>query len=381
MKKIVIIGANEFQNPLILKAKEMGFETHVFAWRDGAVGEKSADFFYPISIVEKEKILEQCKKIKPDAVTTIASDLAEITVNYLSNEMGLLANSNKCIVASTNKYEMRKTFDDAGVAVPRFCYADLETDLSTIRDAMNLPVIVKPTDRSGSRAITKLDNWDGLGQAIEGAVSESFEKKAIIEEYLEGEEYSCECISFKGVHHFLAITKKFTTGNPHYIEIGHLQPSMLDDSVIERVKQVVFKALDALDIKNGASHSEFKVDKNGKVSIIEIGSRMGGDCIGSDLVPISTGYDFMKMVIQVAMGEKPDLASKSNMKVAAIRFILSKEDFSHYCMLLERYPEKIYRTSKINIVHEQDVVDSSSRYGFYILKCDSTEEAMELAQL
>ena len=61
MKKVVIIGANDFQNPLILKAKELGYETHVFAWKDGSIGEKTADYFYPISIVEKDKILEECK--------------------------------------------------------------------------------------------------------------------------------------------------------------------------------------------------------------------------------------------------------------------------------------------------------------------------------
>ena len=58
MKKIVIIGANDFQNQLILKAKEMGFETHVFAWQDGSIGERTADHFYPVSIVEIDEILE-----------------------------------------------------------------------------------------------------------------------------------------------------------------------------------------------------------------------------------------------------------------------------------------------------------------------------------
>ena len=66
MKKIVIIGANNFQMQLIKKAKELGYETHVFAWKEGAVGAKFADFFYPISIVEKDSILEECKKIKPE---------------------------------------------------------------------------------------------------------------------------------------------------------------------------------------------------------------------------------------------------------------------------------------------------------------------------
>ena len=72
MKKIVIIGANNFQMPLIKKAKQLGYETHVFAWADGAVGAEFADYFYPISIIEKEKILEKCKEIKPDAITSVA---------------------------------------------------------------------------------------------------------------------------------------------------------------------------------------------------------------------------------------------------------------------------------------------------------------------
>ena len=62
MKKIVIIGANDFQNQLILKAKEMGFETHVFAWQDGSIGERTADHFYPVSIVEIDEILEKCRE-------------------------------------------------------------------------------------------------------------------------------------------------------------------------------------------------------------------------------------------------------------------------------------------------------------------------------
>ena len=79
MKKIVIIGAGEFQLPLILKAREMGFETHVFAWATGAVGKNAADFFYPISIIEKEDILTQCKIIRPEAVVSVGSDLAVLT--------------------------------------------------------------------------------------------------------------------------------------------------------------------------------------------------------------------------------------------------------------------------------------------------------------
>ena len=124
MKKIVIIGANDFQNQLILKAKEMGFETHVFAWKDGAVGEKNADYFYPVSIVETDQILEKCREISPDAVASIASDLANITVCKVAAGLGLPGNSPECIRLSTNKYAMREAFTKAGIATPKFYRVD-----------------------------------------------------------------------------------------------------------------------------------------------------------------------------------------------------------------------------------------------------------------
>ena len=187
MKKIVIIGASELQNPLILKAKDMGLETHVFAWQDGSIGEETADFFYPISIIEKDLILEKCREIKPDAVATIASDLANITVNYIARNLGLTTNSENSILISTNKYMMRIALKKAGLSTPDFFSVNQDDNLTEIRN-MKLPVIVKPTDRSGSRSITKLEDFEGLEKAISEAVSNSFEKKAIIEEYIEGNE-------------------------------------------------------------------------------------------------------------------------------------------------------------------------------------------------
>lgn len=379
MKRIVIIGANSFQNPLILKAKQMGYETHVFAWREGAVGEKNADFFYPISIREKEAILEECRKINPDAVVTIASDLAVITVQYVAERLGLICNSAYNIDVATNKYEMRRAFKEASITVPKFFEVGLGENLDEAKN-MSYPLIVKPTDRSGSRAITKVESFEEIENAVAEAIANSFENKAIIEEYMEGDEFSCECISYEGRHELLAVTKKFTTGAPHFIETGHLEPSGLTDAIIEDIRTNVFKALDALDITYGASHTEFKIDSERGIRIIEIGPRMGGDCIGSDLVQISTGYDFVKMTLQVALGEKPDMKKVVTPKVAAIKFIFTQEDYEHLKRIKKEYPEKIHFISDIAINREV-IVDSSSRYGYYILACDSIEEAVKLGDL
>ena len=182
MDKIVIIGANSFQNPLILKAKEMGYETHVFAWKSGDIGEKTADYFYPISITEKEEILEECKRIKPKAVVSIGSDLAVITVNYLVNKLGLTGNDPANSKICTNKYEMRKAFQKANVSVPRFANVGVAKKINL--EEFKLPVIVKPTDRSGSRGITLVKEESKLQEAILNATKNSFEKKAIIEEFI-----------------------------------------------------------------------------------------------------------------------------------------------------------------------------------------------------
>lgn len=375
MKKIVIIGANDFQRPLIQKAKEMGLETHVFAWKEGAVGAEDADYFYEISIKEKEKILEICRQIKPDAVATIGSDLANVTVQFLTEKLGLPGNSQGCIINSTNKYAMRRAFRKTGIPVPGFWIA--EEGGETVCPS-NYPVIVKPTDRSGSRAITRVETPEELQEAIDNAIAHSFEKRAIVEEYISGAEYSVETISYKGKHSCLAITKKFTTGAPNYIEVGHLQPAPLSPKLQEKVRACVFAALDALEVQNGAAHSELRIDEQGHVRIIEIGSRMGGDCIGSDLVPLSTGQDFVRMVIDVALGNEPRLQWDVSPHVSAIRFIMNERDLAHMEYLQEMNPESLKKTVLEKPVGEARIVDSGSRPGFYILQADTMDEMEKL---
>jgi len=350
----------------------------VFAWQDGSIGEKTADFFYPVSIVEKDVILEKCRQIQPKAVVTIASDLANITASYVARNLNLTSNSENSILISTNKFEMRKALKAANIPTPEFHKIGLNDDFSKLKN-MRLPIIVKPTDRSGSRSITKLTDYEGLEEAIQSAINNSFEKKAIVEEYIDGDEYSFESISFNGAHRMLAITKKFTTGAPNFIETGHIQPSGLDAATVTKVRDFIFKALDALDIKYGASHAEFKLDENGNVNIIEIGSRMGGDCIGSDLVHMSTGYDFVKAVLDVSLGKEPSDDLDEHYGAAAIRFIFSKQDYDDYVRLKSEHPEVIYRQSDIRVPNAA-VSDSSSRFGFYIVAGNSMEKAIELCK-
>lgn len=381
VESIVIIGASDLQCPLIREAKLLGYETHVFAWAANDMGEKEADHFYPISIVEVDRILEVCRTIHPVAIASIASDLASITVTKIANALHLPGNPIETAIIATNKYEMRKTFANAGLHVPKFVKVKKEYDIHDLKD-LRFPVIVKPTDRSGSRGIYKAETAEQLKEYIPLAQKESFEHAAIVEEYIEGKEYSCECISQNGVHHYLAITEKYTTGAPNYIEIGHIEPSGLDEQQCEKIKEQVFKALDALHIRNGASHSEFKITPDGEIRIIEIGARMGGDYIGSDLVRMTTGCDYVGMVLEVALGKTIRIGrNEQNQTAAAVRYMIKAEDYARYQYVKKNYPEAVVR-EYVPLAHpNQTVKDSSSRNGFYVVKAASREDAKKLTGL
>jgi biotin carboxylase len=111
-----------------------------------------------------------------------------------------------------------------------------------------------------------------------------------------------ETISWQGVHHILAITDKLTSGAPHFVELAHHQPSRHIQATQTEIRRQTMVALTALGVKYGASHSEFLITEEGRVFVTEVGARMGGDFIGSDLVKLSTGYDFLKGVVDVACG-------------------------------------------------------------------------------
>lgn len=364
-EKLVVIGAGEFQLPLIQKASALGYEVHAFAWEQGAVAKDIAHCFYPISITDKEAILEECKKIRPAGVVTAGSDLAMPTVAYICEALGLCCNSYETASRCTDKYAMRQALKDKSVDVPYFLLVDESTDLTN--ESIPYPVIVKPTDRSGSRGINLVHSKEELLPAIDEARGHSFSKKAIIEGYIAGDEYSCECISWGGEHHFLAFTKKFTTGAPHYIETGHIQPDDIPSEYKDKIINTIFQALTALGITHGATHTEFRVDADGNFGIIEIGARMGGDCIGSDLVYLSTGKDFLKMIIDVACGKEPDLSvSGKAYSQAKIDFIFDESDLKQLEHLKEIDPDSIIRISYLELENLGHISDSSTRVGYYI---------------
>lgn len=302
-KKLAVIGASYLQLPLVEKARAMNLETLVFAWPEGAVAAAAADRFYPISTLDKEGILEVCRREDIDGVVSIASDIAVPAVSFVAEALKLSANTCRAAHLSTHKFAMREALAAGGVNCPRYALLRSDDDIAGTTAALRYPLIVKPCDRSGSLGVTRVADEAELRAALPAALEASLCRQAIVEEFIDGLEISIEGISFGGDYHALAVTDKATSGAPHYVELAHHQPSQLPRAVLAEAVRQARLALAALEIRCGASHAELLITRDRKIYVTEVGARMGGDFIGSDLVELSTGYDYLRGVIEVALGK------------------------------------------------------------------------------
>lgn len=365
----MILGTNEYQNPLILRAKELGYETHVFGWPHGEIGETTADVYHPINILDYDLLWKECQKLNPCGVASVCSELAMHPMNFLLRKMGIPCNSIETETVTTNKYLMRKAMKEGGVDSPNFTLVKKGQSIEDVEKSVmgfSFPLIIKPCDLSSSRGVFKIETPANLKEGVEYAMEWSKTGETILEEFIEGPEYSGESIAYNGEYRLLAITEKSTTGAPHFVETGHRQPARLSPDLTKKVEETLFKAFKSLDIQYGAIHPEFRITPEGRVLFMEIATRMGGDCIGTDLVPLSSGYDFMGMVISICCGQAPSFEKIRTPMVARNHYIMTAEDLSEFNALMKNAPEKIWRHSQIKPISETPVLKSADRAGYYI---------------
>ncbi|MBR4295703.1 MAG: ATP-grasp domain-containing protein [Clostridia bacterium] len=306
-KKLAIIGANEQQNPLILKAKEMGFETHTFAWQTGGeIGEETSDYFYPISANSKDEILKKCREIEIDAIASIGSDIAAQTSAYVAQALKLPGNRFEDVRRASNKINLRNILAINGITQPK--YAEIgDTIPFDDLNSLKYPLVVKPSDRSGGRGVTYVSCDKELFGAINNAREFSFERKAIVEEYIYGGLYSCECISQNNEHKIIGFThREVALIESRFCEYRHVQPAILPLSIENKLREAVPTILDSLGLGFGASSIEFIIDAENKLYIIEVTPTMYGDYIGTHLIPKSYNFDYTKNIISIACGKNVD---------------------------------------------------------------------------
>lgn len=301
MKKIAILGANKASLPFYRQARQLGYYIVGIAYEEGAVCKPLCDVFYPINFAEREQVLQACRREQVDGIISFTLESALPTLTYVVQEMGLVGNSYECLHLTQTKFSQRQAFERAGIPVPGYRLISDEAQLTDLR--LTFPVIVKPVDAGGSQGISKVDAPEQMPEAFRIASKSSHSGDVIVEEYVDGREFSVEFISHEGHHYLVQITDKETSGAPRFVEMSHHQPADLPADIWERIKNMVSKALTALHIENSVSHTEIKLNSRGELYIIETGARMGGGHITSDLVRLSTGYDFVKGAIDLAVGD------------------------------------------------------------------------------
>ena len=302
----MIVGASVLQLPAILKAKEMGLHVAVVDFNPQAIGIPYADEYYNASTMDEDAVLASAKKYQPDGIMTLATDMPMRGVSKTSDKLHLHSINYETAVKATDKYDMIKAFKEHNVPSPWFFVVDSLEELKAHEKEVTFPCIIKPTDNAGSHGVAKVYSFQELIDNYDYSHSCSRHGKVIVEEYLDGPEVSVEVMVVDGKVNILQITDKITTEAPHFVEMGHTQPSRLPDDIQNAICNVAEAACEAIGIDKGPAHVEMKVTKRGPV-MIELGARMGGDNITTHLVPLSTGVDMVGSTIKVALGVEPDI--------------------------------------------------------------------------
>lgn len=327
MKKIMVLAAGLLQIDVIEKAKSMGYYVLAVDGNPKAPGFNVADKAICADIVNEETMLKIARDEHVDGVIHPCSEVSMAVMGRINDELGLSGISREQAICATNKHLMRKAFEKGNAPSPKSILAqDAEDAWRRLQSEFDTDAILKPSRNSGSRGIAKvsrnMDKGDFI-RAYDEALNESRDHSVLIEQFIEGPEFSIEMIVWQGEIHVLTVTDKKTTGAPHFVELGHNQPSCFSATDVETLKAAAVAGVRALGVNNCACHAEAKL-MNGKAYLMEVGARLGGDFISTELTHLSTGIDMVAAAIDVALGVEPDLSAKEEPKGVCIRYFCPK---------------------------------------------------------
>lgn len=382
MKKILIIGAGFLQSFVIKKAKSMGYETLTVDADPNAVGFQFADKHAVINIVDEKACLAYAQKENIDGVLTAATDYGVLTAAYIAKEMHLGGLDYEIAKLIKNKYKVRKRLFEAKVDDTEQAYeVDENTDLNALCEKLSFPIMVKPCDGSGSRGAARVDEASQFADACKNAMASSITHRAEVETFIVGREYGAESLVVNGKATVLGIMRKWMTKPPYYAELGHAIPTDLPKEVEERAKQCVGSAIQALGINFGSVNMDMLITAEGKIHVIDIGARMGGNMIGPCVIPYGTGVDYMANMIRNAVGDEVDWTPCEHRAVATRLLAFSDG-------VVKKLPdfEKIEKEYGVEIYHHLAVGQTVREYhtnldgcGYIVAKADDMGTAIHKA--
>ena len=354
--KLAIIGASTGQKPLCEKARQLGVETFCFAHADGAVCKDIVDHFYPISILDVEQIVKVCRDNGIQGVASNASELTAEYSNLIAEKLGLVHTQYHAFLKIKDKEYVRQRTNSIAGLTPVLVSKGIPCQLI---EATQRPFILKPNTGSAKRGVMFVDD----DTKIDTAIIQS-DEMYIAEQYVDGQEYSVESLSFKGEHHVIQITEKDCSGAPHFVELGHHQPGRISEENKEKVYEIIPKILASLGFDNGASHIEIKISENNEIYLIEVNPRGGGDFISNVLVSESSDFDYLKGIIDIALN-RFEFKPVNNVSFCGIYFLTAQTK------RLLPYFEKDYPWMLYKEKDNEQLIESKGNYdhnGYIIYK-------------
>ena len=383
IEKLDIIGSGEMSVIIVENSKKMGIITHTFSNnpKDRAVG--YSDYHHNIDIFDIDTIVRICKEIQVGGVIptteltiSVAAKIADrLNLNGMPVEISQKVTDKGFVREKTKKIDVIKQ--------PSYILYERKNGYPQVK---NYPVIVKPTAMGGKRGVSVAFSQEELEKSIQFALDNmpDYSNRIIIESFIEdGTEYSVESLSYHGKHKVIQITQKITSGPPHCVELGHIQPALLNNDMREKIEKAISKLLRVVRVDNTTSHTEIKIIDD-DIYLVELNARSGGDHIAYPLTELSTGYPYIQGAIEIAMDTyvEPDLDTYEK-KSCGVLFVVKqtgnlKELFEH----CEEYPW-LYKRNKVTDGLQEIVHNNAfdTNYMMYLTECGIPKEIKELVNI
>jgi biotin carboxylase len=308
-KAFVLAGGSRSQLGLLEQARALGHAVCVIDGAETAPLLADADHRIVRSFADVDGVLADLAQlgIEPVAVATMGSDQAVLPTARLAESLGLPGLPVRTAEIVADKRKMRAAFESAGVASPSG--RDLTGPDGAALDEVGLPAVVKPVDGSGQRGVTEVRAAKEFPAAVERALAASRTGAAVLERYVEGDEYTVNGFLLEGDYFPMSVTqRRLHPPPPLGVCIAHRYPSNLPPEREDELFRLAHDASRAVGIESGPSYVQVRVAE--RPWVIEVGARLGGGK-DAELAKLVTGFDAIRANVLWALGEliRGDLAT------------------------------------------------------------------------
>ena len=300
-KKILILGAGRGQIGLYKACSRLGYESIAVSIDGDYPGFQYADRVCITDIKDREGVARLGAEIGADGIVTACMDAGLPALGYACEQLSLKGPDSRSSVVSSNKWLMKDAFMKYGVNTAKYVKINSSEELKEAEGKLGLPVIIKPVDLGGSRGINIVFSEEELERKFEDTMSATKQDYCIVEEYIDGYEFSATSFVAGGEVLFVLPTGDLRYGENDEIPVGHYVPFECDDEMTQQVDEHVRKAIAAIGLDDCAVNVDIMA-KDGKPYILELTGRLGANAI-PEITSEYYGSDIYELIVRTSVGD------------------------------------------------------------------------------